>query len=399
MGEPRAFLNGLIAELFRRTTQAPEDREAYLGRTLVVETPDEAAIVLDNPDLFAKNFAQVSAFGPSRFNLNGAAWQQIRPRTQRAYAQMGRPLMQVEIARFYADELDASVADAAGLEAALARAALTVFFAAFGVRPDVSPFLAHFAELRDIAADLQLQSWIGNELEMKDDARLRAAKALATFQGLIAAQPQLARMLTELAETAPKLQPEVMAADFMTNMLAGIETTTASIGWMVDAIGRNGELQDALRADALRADALGDGALLSSFRDECLRVFAPIPFVIREATAPTRLGSRQLAAGDLVLLSLVGLHRDPTAWKTPHEFHARRADFAPGAPPNPAFRPFLSGPRVCGGRRIAEMETTVALRAMLARFSFESPNEPPSFVYALAFRPVLTPAHRLARRA
>jgi cytochrome P450 len=57
----------------------------------------------------------------------------------------------------------------------------------------------------------------------------------------------------------------------------------------------------------------------------------------------------------------------------------------------------LSGPRACGGRRIAEMELTAALQLLVTGFRFESPSADPAFSYALAFRPRFTPGHQVTR--
>lgn len=386
-----SFLNDVVLALFARSRQPPLDRPARLGTLVVAETPEEAALILDTPDLFLKNFALVAAFGPSRFNQNGTAWAALRPRTQRAYARAGRPVMAGDTTRLYAEELASTPLDARGIETALARAALRVFFAAFGLAPDVSPFLSHFIGLRRVVAELQHLSWLGGAAVDVTAIRDRAAEATHLFAATCAAQPPVLALVESLAAQSPPVPLQAMLADFMTNMFAGIETTTASLAWMIDAMGRNQALQD-----ALRREALGEaGPLLASFRDECLRVFAPIPFVVREVSTATALGRHHLQPGALVLLSLVGLHRDPGSWTDPQEFHAARAEFAPGAPPNPAFRPFLSGPRACGGRRIAEMELDAALRLLLARFRFSSPLADPAFTYALAFRPVLTPGHQL----
>lgn len=385
------FLDRVILALYARTTLPPADRPLHLGRLLVAETPAACAQVLDSPALFAKNFALVAAFGPSRFNRNGPEWEAMRPRTQRAYARAGRPVTHAPVAAIYAAELDQAPPTAAGIEAALARAALRVFFGAFDLSPDVAPFLLHFARLRRIAARLQALSWLGAEPAVRAGIATKAAAALSDFARACADQPTVMGLIHGLAAEDPPLPLPDMLADFMTNMFAGIETTTAALGWMIDSLGRNPALQDALRDEA----AFGQGALLSGFRDECLRVFPPIPFVVRQATQPVTLGPHRLGTGDLVLLSLVGLHRDPASWQEPLAFHARRAEFAPGAPASPAFRPFLSGPRACGGRRIAEIELTEALRLLVTRFRFASPPQDPGFDYSLAFRPQLTPAHQV----
>ena len=388
-----SLLNTTILALFARANLPPASRPDRLGRLLVVETPEDVNHILDAPDRFEKNFALVAAFGPSRFNLNGAAWADLRGRTQRHYARGGRPAMQGGIAAIYREELDAlPTPTATDLEQALARAALRVFFHAFGLAPDVTPFLAQFARLRVAAALLQYYSWDGSNAAARDATERLAHHLRADFMDTCAADPAVLALVRTLASQPPAIPLEDAMADLMTNMFAGIETTTASLSWMIDSLGRNQALQDHLRAD------VGTGAaMLTRFRNECLRVFPPIPFVVRSVVADTRLGTRDLAAGDLLLISLVGLHRDPGAWSAPGRFHATRPEFAPDAAPNPAFRPFLSGPRACGGRRIAEIEMTEALRHLLTSFRLESPPADPAFAYGLAFRPVLTPGHLVQR--
>jgi len=387
------FLNGLVLTLLARSRQDPVDRPARLGNLLVADTPDEAEVILDAPDLYAKNFGLLTALGPSRITQNGAAWTALRPRTQQAYARAGRPVMEPGVRQIYDEELARAAPDARGIETALSRAALRVFFAAFGLAPDIGPFLAHFFGLRRVVAELQyVSSDGGTEIDIAS-GRTKGAEMIRQFTAACTAEPPVLAAIQRLAAQSPTVPLPAMLADFMTNMYAAIESTSANLAWMVDAMGRNESLQDALRQEALD----GEGSLLASFRDECLRVFTPVPFVIREVTVATRLGRHELQPGNLVLLSIVGLHRTPEFWTNPHEFHAARAEFAPGAPPNPAFRPFLSGPRACGGRRIAEMELTVALRLLVTRFRFASPEAFPAFTYAIAFRPVLTPEHRVSR--
>ena len=83
----------------------------------------------------------------------------------------------------------------------------------------------------------------------------------------------------------------------------------------------------------------------------------------------------------------MGLHRHPDFWSDPNEFHAARNEFAAGQPTSIAFRPFLSGPRVCGGKRLAELEMLVALPEILRKWRIVSTLPDVSYDYALALRP------------
>jgi cytochrome P450 len=65
--------------------------------------------------------------------------------------------------------------------------------------------------------------------------------------------------------------------------------------------------------------------------------------------------------------------------------------------PEFSFRPFLSGPRACGGRRIADMELQVGLRLLLKHYAFENDGPETGFRYSLAFRPILTDRLKIHR--
>jgi cytochrome P450 len=49
--------------------------------------------------------------------------------------------------------------------------------------------------------------------------------------------------------------------------------------------------------------------------------------------------------------------------------------------------PFLSGPRMCGGAKLARMELTEGLKAFLRRFKVERQGTEITFDYGLALRP------------
>ncbi len=391
VAEAMAFLNRIVMGLFLRTQHSVAERDERVGRLLVVEDASTVEMVFDDPQVFQKNFGLVAALGASRFNLNGERWLALRAKTQRRYARAGRPIMRPDIAEIYRAEIEALVSPTiATLEAALARAALRVFFMAFDLTPDVAPFLNHFARLRVAAAMLQYRSWIslGESDVDRANTLARAHDLTEEFWQTCREVPEVAALIKDLAAELPEVDLDVAVSDFMTNMFAGIETTTASLGWMIDCLGRNVAVQAKVRQDAMEGGGAED--YLGAFRDECLRFFPPIPFVVREVAEDVQLGPRNLQKGEQILISIVGLHRDPGFWTDPNGFHAARSEFLEGqGSASPAFRPFLSGPRVCGGRRIAELELTEALKILVERFEFHAPEENTAFQYSLAFRPKL----------
>jgi cytochrome P450 len=394
-----SFLNKIVLELLGRSTIPPTDRAPYLGKLFVVERAVDIERVFNDPQGFEKDFALVSAVGPSRFNMNGPEWVSLRAKTQRHYAQAGKPSFAKVYQGFYAEELDQiATLDHQGLETAISRAALRCFFFALGVNADVEAYLVHFQDLRAMAELLQYRSWLSGaqttELEAMAQELTRIRRGLwQTCRENLDVMALLERFSTR----GDPFPMETIFSDFLTNMFAGIETTTSSLMWMIDCLGRGVPVQMALLA------ALDDGndSQIDGFRDETMRLFSPIPFVVRKVTRPTQFGATHLRAGDSILLSLVAMHRDPEFWSTPHEFHAARPEFRrKNGSDTTAFRPFLSGPRACGGRRIAEMEINVALRLILDKFELinEQQDVPSGFRYSLAFRPILTNQLTVKRR-
>ena len=126
---------------------------------------------------------------------------------------------------------------------------------------------------------------------------------------------------------------------------------------------------------------------LDCFINETMRYFPVIPFVTRETTSAVMLGAVELQANSLVLLSVVGVHHHRNYWKEPHVFDTARAEFLDNTYDRRAFIPFLTGPRMCGGARLARLELTEGMKAFVRRFSVTSAAHDFAFDYGLAMRP------------
>lgn len=391
---PASFLDKLIVDLFQRLLIPVQDRPKYIGKLFVLENADDINLVFNDPKSFEKDFALVAAVGQSRFNMNGSEWVKLRAKTQREYAKAGRPIKLNSYGEIYAQELlNIDVLDHNTMEQAITRSALRCFFSIFGIKENVSPYLEHFKNLRKMAETLQYQSWLKGRLSadyIKNTESELSTLKLSIWEDF-KSNPAILSTFKKFANTGDKFDFETVQTDFLTNMFAGIETTTASLMWMIDSLSRNSDMQTALLTD-LEND---DQTRIDGFKNETMRFFPPIPFVVRKLTRPVEFSGVQLVAGDSVLLSLIGMHRDPNYWLEPHEFHASRPEFKNYSS---AFKPFLSGPRACGGRRIAEMEINVALRILLRNFIFKNTGPETGFRYSLAFRPIFTNDLKIKKR-
>src|SRR5262249_44413684 len=144
-------------------------------------------------------------------------------------------------------------------------------------------------------------------------------------------------------------EEEILGITFLL-VVAGHETTTGAIGFLLLQLARHPELQDRLR---------GDPDLRFSAMEESLRLDAPLQYFSRTVARPTPLAGTTFAEGDKVILSWASANRDPDAFPRADEFVYDR--------PNNRHLAFGSGPHRCIGANLARLEVRVALEEVLAR--------------------------------
>jgi cytochrome P450 len=96
-----------------------------------------------------------------------------------------------------------------------------------------------------------------------------------------------------------------------------------------------------------------------SLLDELLRLDGPVQATGRTATQGQLIGGAEIAAGQQALVVIAAANRDPAAFDDPDHFRLGRGGPAPLA--------FGCGAHYCLGAALARLETTVALRRILAR--------------------------------
>ena len=94
--------------------------------------------------------------------------------------------------------------------------------------------------------------------------------------------------------------------------------------------------------------------------EESLRLEPSAAAIDRYATADAVVGGAQIAAGDLVRVSITAGNRDPALFDRPDAFDPSR----PNARRHLAF---ASGPHVCVGMHLARLEAHAALEALFSR--------------------------------
>jgi cytochrome P450 family 135 len=165
------------------------------------------------------------------------------------------------------------------------------------------------------------------------------------------------------ADGTPMTESE-LRDELVTMLMAGQETTSASLAWAFERLTRHPRVLERLQAE-LRE---GEETYLDAVIKETLRQRPAIPVMVRKLRTTMRFGGYDVPAGWVVMPSIYLLHREPSVYPRPHEFEPER--FLHDPPPAHAWIPFGGGSRRCLGANLAQVEMRVVLRTVLSRVRF-----------------------------
>lgn len=173
---------------------------------------------------------------------------------------------------------------------------------------------------------------------------------------------------------------QLIRDQLVTMLIAGHDTSTASLAWALYFLGKYPHIQDNAYAEIQHV--LGDNPLqfehlakfpyLGAVIDESLRLYPPIHLGSRIATQELHFEGYRIKKGERILYSIYLSHRDPAYWKNPLEFNPDRflGDEKP-ASNRFYYLPFGKGARNCIGLAFADVETKVVLARLLRDYRFE----------------------------
>ena len=378
------FLNQIVHNLYARAQNAGSDK--FGSGMVVVDHPLDAEAILRSPQYFEKNFSLLASLGRSRFSANGEDWNKRRNLTQPDYLRAGRTENKDAIYSTYRVALASlSASTGADIQRSLLMASSTIFFRSFGLQLETEPLLQFFDEARAVLKRLQYFSWNMPTAAERSKLVDEATGLIAKFDAQASPMPGFPILLNNIEKEAAQIGDFSALQEIMMNFFAGIETTAATLCWAIDRLGADQRAQDKIYQTIVRENS-GD-QLLDSFINETMRYFPPIPFVIREVTSDVAVGDMKIPRGSLVLLSVIGVHHHPDFWHEPHIFDSFRTEFIDDTYDRRALIPFLAGPRICGGIKLAKLEVAEGLRAFIRDFKVERTSDQVTFDYGLALRP------------
>ncbi|MDP5367098.1 MAG: cytochrome P450 [Paracoccaceae bacterium] len=376
-------------------------------RSVLANQPDLVRLVLkDRPQDFPKSMRVAEGLRPllgnSVFLTNGAAWERQRRIIDPAF-EGGRlrdtfPAMwqaaEAAVLRLRA-QVDAT--DTIEIEEVTSHAAADVIFRTlFSIPIENRMATRVFTAFRDyqrsqpilnIAAFLPLPRWMPRFHRRRTRRSAAAIRELITAMtaermALIAqgtAPDDLATkiMTTADPETGARFDTGEMVDQVAIFFLAGHETSASALAWCLYLVAMFPEWQDRL---AVEAEALEqpDFAVMSRLRlsrdvfREALRLYPPVPMMVRETSCPERLRERDLPKGTQIVISPWHLHRHTRLWDNPDGFDPARWGSENGKTClREAFIPFSAGARVCTGAGFAMVEGPLILSMLLRHFRFE----------------------------
>ncbi|MGX0902853.1 cytochrome P450 [Roseovarius sp. MBR-79] len=253
----------------------------------------------------------------------------------------------------------------------------------------------------NLAAFVPLPRWFPRFHRRKTVATARRIRAL--IEGLVAqrmaeiaagcAPDDLATkiMTTPDPETGARFDTAEMVDQVAIFFLAGHETSASALAWALYLLALFPDWQERVAAEAEavfgpRAPEFADMGRLRRARDvfrETLRLYPPVPMMVREAACREQFRGRDVARGAQVVLSPWHLHRHERLWERPDEFDPARYATENGRDClRRAYMPFSAGPRVCTGAGFAMIEGPLLLAMLVRGFRFEVVKDRPAMPVA-----------------
>ncbi len=402
----RLFRQDLLSAQPKRLYRAwmAEFRTPFF-RSFLVNQPDLVETVLKTrPDDFPKS-GRISEglrplLGNSVFLTNGETWKRQRriidPSFEGGRLRDTFPAMR-EAAQACVTRLQGQVGQEVEFEEVTSHAAADVIFRTLFSIPIEHEIAGQvFTRFRDyqrqqpllnLAAFVPLPSWMP-----RFHAR-QTKRAAKEIRGLIAqltstrmaeieagtAPDDLATkiMTTKDPQTGERFDTEEMIDQVAIFFLAGHETSASALAWTLYLMALYPDWQDRLAEEATALDQEGFGVMskLRLSRDvfrEALRLYPPVPMMVREASCPEKFRDRAVPKGAQIVLSPWHLHRQERLWDNPDGFDPTRWQTENGKTcQRTAYIPFSTGPRVCPGAGFAMVEGPLILSMILRRFRIE----------------------------
>jgi cytochrome P450 len=205
------------------------------------------------------------------------------------------------------------------------------------------------------------------------DAILYAEFARRRKAGIEGRADVLSMLLSAHYEDGQPLPDAAIRDEMYTLMLAGHETTAATMAWIINRLVTNPDVMERARAEVL---AVLSGEQLSATHfpeikyveaviNETMRLDPVIPNFGRTLTRPLKIAGRDLPARVTIAPCIYLVHRRPELWPNPEQFNPDR--FLESRQSPYTFFPFGGGSRRCLGAAFATYQMKIVIAEILSR--------------------------------
>ncbi|WP_170760514.1 cytochrome P450 [Ruegeria lacuscaerulensis] len=402
-------------KLFRKDLLSAQPQRLYRAWMAEFRTPFFRSYMINQPELVDTVLKQRSddfpksgriseglrpLLGDSVFLTNGETWKRQRriidPAFEGGRLKSTYPAM-LDAAKACVERLRAHTGTDIECEELTSHAAADVIFRTLFSVPIENEVAAQVFEkfrsfqrqqpLLNLAAFVPVPRWVPrlhsrNTQRNAKDIRALIARLTAERAELIAlgrAPDDLATkiMTTRDPETGRCFDTQEMVDQVAIFFLAGHETSASALAWTLYLIALYPEWQDKIASEAqgLADPSFATVSKLKFSRDvfrEALRLYPPVPMMVREATCPETFRGRGIPKGSQIVVSPWHLHRHERLWDRPDEFDPERWSTENGKTcQRQAYIPFSTGPRVCTGAGFAMVEGPLLLSMLLKNYRFQ----------------------------
>jgi cytochrome P450 len=225
---------------------------------------------------------------------------------------------------------------------------------------------------------------VSGELKKHEDMRTRADSVLLKYIQARRNQPPGSDLLQSLMDAryadGEGMSDEMVLSESMQLLVAGHETSSNGLSWLLYLLSRNPDALDRVREEFY--SVLGDAPLshadvlkfpfTTQIIQETLRLYPPFWMVDRMAVKEDRIGDVVIPAGSMVIVYVYGAHHAKSRWENVNEFRPERFVKENDKLRKPfTYFPFGGGPRVCIGNQYAMLQILMILSTLLRRYDFE----------------------------
>jgi cytochrome P450 len=181
-------------------------------------------------------------------------------------------------------------------------------------------------------------------------------------------------------DTGTPMSTEQILIESMQLLVAGYQTSTASLAWTFHLLGQHPEFVAEMREEVdatfgtgpITFEGIGQLRLTRRVLDEAMRLYPSFWMIDRVANGEDEIDGIRIPAGLMCITYIYGLHRNPDVWPNPDTFDPGRFEDEARRGRHPAAHlPFGGGPRKCIGSNMALIQMLTILALFVRRYDIE----------------------------